>query len=139
MTGMKMPVFPSMRGRASHHGGARGRRSEDMKTMQRLALILPALLLFAAPARAHEIDGNWCSADGRMLSVHEGTASIPSGAKVIGEHKDHIFRYVGPAEDPESGHDVRIRIFHDEDLVLERIIEGSPQPEERWHRCGPIA
>lgn len=107
--------------------------------MRRLALILPVLLFCASPSRAHDIDGNWCSSDGRMLTVHKGIAHIPSGAEVLGEYKDHIFRYVGPADDPETGHDVRMRILGNEDLRLERIIEGTPQPEEHWRRCEPVA
>lgn len=101
-------------------------------------LLFLVSLFLAVPARADAIDGNWCSADGRSLSIDGPSIRIPSGAEITGEYSRHVFRYVGPVGDPEAGHDVRMRIFSDDDMRLERFIDGASQPEEEWHRCKPI-
>lgn len=108
--------------------------------MTRLArLSFLALALLTGPARADAIDGDWCSEDGRSLTIDGSAIRIPSGARTTGEYARHMFRYVGPSGDPEAGHDIRMRIYSDDDMRLERFIDGVGQPEEQWRRCKPIA
>ena len=91
------------------------------------------------PAHADVIDGDWCAADGRSLSIRGAEMRIPSGAEILGEYTRHTARYVGPVGDREAGHDVRMRVSGDDDMWLERVIDGAPQPDEEWHRCKPIS
>lgn len=97
-----------------------------------------ALVLMAFPARADAVDGNWCAMDGRSMMIDGPSVTIPSGAHVRGEYSRHIFRYVGPADGPESGHDIRMFLNGDDILRVRRFIDGVEQPEEVWRRCGPI-
>lgn len=121
--------------RASNHRALM--QSDTMTRQFLLTSLLLAVLTF--PARADAIDGNWCAQDGRSLTIDGPKIRIPSGAQITGEYTRHLFRYVGPVADPEAGHDVRMRIRSDDDMRLERIIDGVTQPEEQWRRCKPIA
>lgn len=104
----------------------------------RALFLFPALLLLAVPARADAVDGNWCSRDGRSILIDGPSVTIPSGAHVTGEYSKHVFRYVGPANGPESGHDIRMYLNGDDILRIRRLIDGIEQPEEVWRRCEPI-
>lgn len=97
-----------------------------------------ALVLVALPARADAVDGSWCSGDGRSMMIDGSSVTIPSGAHVQGEYSRHVFRYVGPADGPESGHDIRMFLNGDDVLRIRRFIDGVEQPEEVWQRCKPI-
>ena len=97
-----------------------------------------ALVLVALPARADAVDGNWCADDGRSIVIEGPSVTIPSGAHVTGEYSRHAFRYVGPADGPESGHDIRMFLYGDDILRIKRFIDGVEQPEEVWKRCKPI-
>lgn len=98
-----------------------------------------ALLLFSCPVRADAIDGDWCSADGQSMSIAGPSIRIPSGAQITGEYNRHAFRYIGPIGDPEEAHDVRMQLWSDDDLRVNRLVDGVEQPQEDWHRCKPIA
>ncbi|WP_372530056.1 hypothetical protein [Oricola sp.] len=104
----------------------------------RALFLLPAFLVLAAPARADVVDGNWCSGDGRSINIDGTLVTIPSGVHVRGEYSRHVFRYVGPADGPESGHDIRMFLNGDNILRIRRFIDGVEQPEEEWRRCKPI-
>jgi hypothetical protein len=91
------------------------------------------------PARADALDGSWCSDDGRSLTIDGPKIRTPTGAKVTGEYARHSFRYVGSIGDPEEAHDVRMLLWNEDDLRIDRIVDGVKQPEESWHRCKPIA
>lgn len=110
-----------------------------MTPFRHIAVFAAVGLLIATPAMADAIDGDWCGPDGRTMTIHGPSIRIPSGAEISGDYTRHTFNYVGPAGDPEDGQDVRMRIFSDDDMDLQRIINGDAQPAERWHRCKPIA
>lgn len=106
---------------------------------RRILLAFFAILLFSVPARADAIDGDWCSGDGRMMSIDGPSIRIPSGAQITGEYARHAFRYIGPIGDPEEANDVRMQLRSEDDLRVGRIIDGIEQPQEEWRRCKPIA
>ena len=106
---------------------------------RRILFAFFAAFLFSFPARADAIDGDWCSGDGRMMSIDGPSIRTPSGAQITGEYARHAFRYVGPIGDPEEAHDVRMQLLSEDDLRVDRIIDGTEQPQEDWHRCKPIA
>ncbi|MFZ2103623.1 MAG: hypothetical protein WAU86_23975 [Oricola sp.] len=73
------------------------------------------------------------------MTIDGTSIRIPSGAKITGEYARHAFRYVGPVGDPEETHDVRMQLWAEDDLRVNRLIDGSEQPQEEWKRCKPIA
>ena len=108
--------------------------------MMRLAIVsLFSLLLLAVPAHADSVDGDWCADDGRSLTISGPQIRIPSGAQITGEYGRHSFRYIGPAGDPEEAQDVRMQLWSEEDLRIQRVVDGVMQPVEQWKRCKPIA
>jgi hypothetical protein len=72
--------------------------------------LITAVFAFAIPvsnaARADAIDGNWCSPDGKFLSI-EGPRIVTSGGTTTqGNYDRHHFHYVIPASDPGAGQQV---------------------------------
>ena len=111
-----------------------------MTSFRRPFFILLSCLLWTVPAFADRIDGDWCALEGgKTLTIKGPWIRIPSGAEITGDYDRHAFRYMGPEGDPEAGQEIRMRIFSDDDMRLVRIVGGSPQPEEQWLRCKPIA
>jgi len=106
---------------------------------RQIAFALGALFLVTIPACADVIDGDWCADDGRTITIDGPQIRIPSGKQITGEYSRHVFRYVGPIGDPEEAHDVRMQQWSDDDLRINRIVDGEAWPEEVWHRCKPIA
>ncbi len=99
-----------------------------------------SVLLFAAggwatPARADRIDGDWCSPNGKTLSIDGPTIVIPSGRTIQGEYDRHNFRYAGPAGDAEEGQDIHMSQQSDAQMYLWRRIGGKDEPVENWRRC----
>ena len=90
-------------------------------------------------AHADSIDGDWCSEDGRSLTIDGQDIRTPSGERVTGEYGRHSFRYIGPIGGPEEAHDVRMLLWSEDDMRIERIVDGAKQPVEMWRRCKPIA
>jgi hypothetical protein len=53
-----------------------------------------AVLMFCAaatPALADRIDGDWCAADGRNLSINGANIKTPGGAAITGDYARHEF------------------------------------------------
>lgn len=89
----------------------------------------------ALPALADQIDGDWCSADGKHLSIEGPRIMIPSGAEISGQYDRHGFRYTGPAGDPEAGQSIEMQQRSDEEMWLQRSVGGEKMPVETWRRC----
>lgn len=87
------------------------------------------------PALADRIDGDWCSADGKHLSIEGPRIMIPSGAEISGQYDRHGFRYSGPAGDPEAGQAIEMQQLSDEEMWLQRTVGGEKMPVETWRRC----
>ena len=96
------------------------------------ALALTAGLLAAAPARADAIDGSWCSADGRNMTIRGPAIVTPYGHKMLGNYSRHAFSYTVPDGEPGAGGEISMV------LISEDIVHLQPQPEsdvEIWRRC----
>jgi|SRR6516164_5248383 hypothetical protein len=95
-----------------------------------LALSLSALL--AAPALADAIDGDWCHADGRRLSINGPDITTPGGTQLKGDYDRHHFAYVVPASEPDAGSTVTM-------VLLSEILMHLKPPageQQTWRRCG---
>lgn len=90
-------------------------------------------------AHADAIDGDWCAEDGRSMTIQGPHIHTPTGADIIGEYSRHAFRYIGATGSAEEAHDVRMQLWSDDELRINRIVDGESRPEEVWHRCKPIA
>jgi hypothetical protein len=103
---------------------------------------LAALILGAATggARADVIDGDWCYALSRHMSIKGPSIVTPGGHQLTGNYTRHSFSYVVPQSEPDAGQTVNM-ILINEDTVNLRLDQGGTQsPIQVWHRCaGPTS
>lgn len=105
------------------------------KSMISTITVIAGLVVTAVPALADRIDGDWCSDDGKHLSIEGPRIMIPSGAEISGQYDRHQFRYSGPAGDPEAGQTIEMQQLSDEEMWLQRTTGGEKMPVETWRRC----
>ena len=95
------------------------------------------LTLFAAPAFADAIDGDWCHRpDGRRFSIRGPDIVTPGGAHLQGDYRRHSFSYAVPAPEPGAGKTVFMMLL-DENTVHLRLGEAFAANPETWIRCSP--
>lgn len=99
-----------------------------------LACSLTALAVTATPAKADAIDGEWCSKDGKHISIRGSNITTPAGTQTTGQYDRHAFNYTVPASDPGAGTNVFMTLINDQTVHL---IDGSQSdmPVETWLRC----
>jgi hypothetical protein len=96
-----------------------------------------AALLTAWPARADAIDGDWCSPDGRHLTIKGQSVKTPGGAMLSGNYNRHAFSYVAPEQEPGGGGTVYLSLV-DETTV--QVRDGTPMAHPRiWKRCDRLS
>jgi|SRR5581483_9534753 len=101
----------------------------------RLILVAGALLLMSAPARADAIDGDWCRADGKRMSIRGPDIVTPGGKATRGDYSRHFFSYVIPAGEAGAGNTVNITLLGE---YLAHAREGGAEaPVQEWRRCQP--
>lgn len=105
------------------------------KSMISTITAIAGLAATVVPALADRIDGDWCSTDGKHLSIEGPRIMIPSGAEISGQYDRHQFRYSGPAGDPEAGQTIEMQQLSDEEMRLQRTTGGEKMPVETWRRC----
>lgn len=99
----------------------------------RLAALAAALILLGANAAlADAIDGDWCHADGRRLSIAGPEITTPGGARVAGDYDRHHFSYVVPASEPGAGATVKMVLMSE----LQMRLQPPTGDEQLWRRCG---
>jgi hypothetical protein len=100
----------------------------------------PLLVGLARPARADSIDGNWCSPDGKRLTIAGPALVTPGGARLQGDYERHYFTYIIPPSEPGAGATVLMTLMGEE-LVHLRTgadrAQATTAPAEAWQRCGP--
>ncbi|MBZ6076054.1 hypothetical protein [Microvirga puerhi] len=85
------------------------------------------------PAFADAIDGNWCSDDGRHLSIAGPTIVTPGGTRMQGAYTRHSFLYTAPANEPDGGQEVAMRLISE--IAVQIRFGGADRPSQTWHRC----
>jgi len=95
--------------------------------------VFAALSVAAPSAFADAIDGDWCHTDGRSLTISGPAIRTPGGAKMTGDYGRHDFSYVVPANEPNKGATIALRLM-DENTVSVRIA-GGEGPTQTWKRC----
>lgn len=97
------------------------------------AAAIGLVLTAAGVARADAIDGNWCSGDGKYLTIQGPQIVTPGGTRMEGDYSRHGFVYVVPAPEPGSGQKAVLSLVSDQ---LVRYVLGAGTPSE-WKRCSP--
>lgn len=91
------------------------------------------LVCGASMARADAIDGNWCSTDGRFMTITGPSITTPGGARIEGQYDRHHATYVVPPTEPGSGQTVAMTLVNEQTVHAKRgAAEGAP---EVWKRC----
>ena len=101
------------------------------------AIALSAASLFALPARADAIDGDWCR--GAAHFVIEGSSIVTPGRnRVQGRYSPYRFAYVVPANEQWAGSEVTMFMLRGQETVQLRRAGETGDPEI-WIRCKPIS
>ena len=101
--------------------------------MRRTILVSFITIFWITSAAADQIDGEWCSEDGKRLVINGPNIEIPSGKRIVGNYTRHGFTYSGPQGDPEAGQTIRMAQQSDEHMKLYR--STAPDKAEDWRRC----
>src|SRR5438045_3139354 len=87
--------------------------------------------LSAVPAHADAIDGDWCDADGRRLSILGPAITTPGGIRTTGDYSRHHFRYVIPKAEPGAGETVEMSLRSQEEMWVQ------PRPDTEIEGVAP--
>ena len=106
-----------------------------------LGLVVGALTALSAQiARADAIDGNWCSVEGKRMSIEGPAIVTPAGTQTHGNYSRHYFTYQVPASDPGAGQTVYMALLNENTVHLTMATDAQSAqqaPVEVWHRCPP--
>ncbi|HEY1361583.1 MAG TPA: hypothetical protein VGF60_05015 [Xanthobacteraceae bacterium] len=84
-------------------------------------------------AKADVIDGDWCNAEGKQMSIRGPEIVTPGGKQTRGDYTRHSFSYVVPAGEPGAGEIVSIILLNE---LLAHARQGSADgPWQEWRRC----
>src|SRR3954454_15772747 len=101
--------------------------------MRVVVAVLGCMVVGSVAARADAIDGAGCH-EGLRLSISGPAIVTPGGSKTTGDYSRHAFSYVVPANEPQPGTTISMRLLNEETMHL------RPSPDaawETWRRCGP--
>jgi len=98
------------------------------------AAVTAMLLALVSPALADAIDGDWCRADGKRMSIRGPAIVTPGGKETRGDYNRHFFSYIVPAGEPGAGNKVSITLLSE---YLAHAREGDDAPVQEWRRCQP--
>ena len=100
--------------------------------------VAAALLASVNPAAADVIDGNWCHADGRTLSIRGSDIVTPRGHRIVGNYSRHYFSYTVPDSEPAAGANILMTLWNENTVHVRTETAGVDSgKEEIWNRCGP--
>ena len=103
--------------------------------MAHVFMLAALSLIFATPAWADRIDGDWCAKDGHQLSIMGSAIITPGGANIRGDYGRHDFAYVAPAGDKDSGTQIFLRLQGETAMNFYRLKDGQLGEPELWRRC----
>jgi len=101
-----------------------------------LRITIPIVLIATGNiARADAIDGEWCRADDKRMSIRGPNIVTPGGGQIRGEYSRHAFSYVVPAGETGAGEEVSITLLSE---ILAHARQGKDNaPIQVWNRCQP--
>ena len=86
-------------------------------------------------ARADAIDGDWCRADGKRMTIRGPDIVTPGGNQIKGDYTRHFFSYIIPAGEPDAGGTVSITLLNE--YLAHARQGGADAPVQEWRRCPP--
>ncbi len=104
-------------------------------------LAAPILLLSTQAALADRIDGNWCSAEGKSISVDGPRVTTARGTPVDANYNRHHVDYIIPTGEPDEGNHFQADQLNDDQIrvVIVRLPGGDAKPAEIWTPCKPVS
>lgn len=103
------------------------------RTLSILAGFAVVMLIGAPAAWADAIDGSWCHADGRHMSIDGPAIVIPTGKQMTGQYDRHAFEYVVPKGERDAGTAVAMILVDDDTIHL--TMGEAKDAMQVWHRC----
>ncbi len=91
------------------------------------------LVLATGAAYADSIDGDWCSDNGRRISIAGPDVTVSKAVKMQGNYTRHGFSFTMPAPESDAGSAVEMQL-QGETRVQIKIGSGAAQV---WRRCQP--
>jgi hypothetical protein len=95
------------------------------------AALAVVILLAPGTARADRIDGTWCFADGRNLTIKGPAMTTPSGHRIQGDYDRHAYRYTVPPNEPGAGQPANLQLLDEEHATYSL----GKQPPAMLRRC----
>jgi hypothetical protein len=89
---------------------------------------------FVCPAVADAIDGDWCRADGKRMSIRGPAIITPGGQQTNGDYTRHFFSYVIPSGESGAGATVTVQLLSD---YLAHARQHPDATVQEWRRCQP--
>jgi hypothetical protein len=93
------------------------------------------LVALAAETRADAIDGDWCNAAGKRMSIRGPDLVTPGGTRMKGDYSRHFFSYVVPPGEAGAGRKVDITLLSE--YLAHAREGGADAPAVEWRRCQP--
>ncbi len=109
--------------------------AEASMLLRLLPFISGALFALISPALADAIDGDWCRADGKRMTIHGPAIRTPGGHDISGDYSRHFFSYVVPAGESGEGKKVDITLLGE--YLAHAREGGADAPVQEWRRCQP--
>jgi hypothetical protein len=116
-------------------------RRKAIRKFATLALLLALVLLqplWAGRAQADAIDGHWCHADGRLISIAGSRIVTPRGSEISGDYRRHFFTYHVPVAEPAAGTVVFMTQLNEQTIHVRRgadLATAEAAAPETWRRC----
>jgi hypothetical protein len=104
------------------------------KSMLALATTIGITFSFSQIARADAIDGDWCTSNGKRMSIRGSAIVTPGGQQISGNYTRHFFSYVIPTGEIGAGTRVEIQLLSE---YLAHARQGSDPSVQEWRRCQP--
>ena len=92
------------------------------------------LFWIAQPAFADAIDGDWCRADGKRMTIRGPAIVTPGGQPTSGDYTRHSFSYVIPPGEAGAGATVSIQLLGE---YLAHARQDVYAAVQEWRRCQP--
>lgn len=96
---------------------------------------LAVLIISGTLVRADAIDGDWCRADGKRMSIRGSDITTPGGKHIRGDYSRHAFSYVVPTDEVGAGEQVAITLLSEYLAHARQGVETAPI--QVWNRCQP--
>lgn len=109
-----------------------GRKTASTLRLAIVAIVAACFTLFAIPAWADAIDGDWCANDGRHFSIRGPAITTPGGNAIQGNYRRHSFSYVAPPGETSAGAAIAMLLLNENQVAVQ-----TGNATEVWLRCKP--